>query len=577
MKNLLAITVLVALHGCDALTARMRAADGAAAYRGGKIDAAKLYGEAAQSAPRQPAIQLNLGFAELGIFQANPTSVAGQQAAKAAIAAFEQYLTLVPGEERARSYLIQTFIDAGQYEAALAYFKPEIERTPPSGEALATLSSIAAKTGHFAEAREWQHKRIAADPTNADARISLGVLLWDHLHTHPTIVGDERLQMADDGIASLKEAIRLKPNAPNAYTYTTLLFGERAVGQKLDQKARRPDSSAAIREASRSEEQGRHRSEADHGCETGEDNDSQSHPKKGQALMASLSLIPNHPRISAWLHWRPWRLKLPEPFPHRSVETLASWRPIIPEPSPHRSPNWRRALMASGFAAFDDAPARPGRRRLAVVSVAAHVLFGVGLFIASIPASREEIAPPTLSLTFLSAAPPPPPPPPPTRRQLEAQDPADQDRSEADRDQARRAEQRDAQKKTAAARTTRRRPSRRCRRRRQRWRGRWRRGRRDCTGTDGPKMVLSFTLAAQQLTHPDPHLPDWFLNQHPAQTVKGTYKVCIGTDGKIASVTTMVGIGGVDDIVSDHIRKEWTYKPQPVPVRTASVVVFKIK
>lgn len=225
------------LSGCDALSARMRAKDGVKAYRAGQLpEAAKLFAEAASLAPNNASIQLNLGFAELGRFQAAPTSVTGQQAAKTAITAFQRYLQIVPNEERARSYLIQTFIDAGQYQAALEYFRPEIERTPPSGEALATVGSIAAKTGHFAEARDFYKKRVAAEPNNVDARLSLAVLLWDHLHTHPTLVGEERQKMADEGISELKEAMRIKPDAPNAYTYTTLLLAQRAQGASLEQK-----------------------------------------------------------------------------------------------------------------------------------------------------------------------------------------------------------------------------------------------------------------------------------------------------------------------------------------------------
>src|SRR5262249_52364012 len=74
----------------------------------------------------------------------------------------------------------------------------------------------------------------AAEPDNADARLALGVLLWDHLHTHKEIEGATRAQMADEGIATLKDSIRLKPNSPNAYSYTTMLFAERALAAKDD-------------------------------------------------------------------------------------------------------------------------------------------------------------------------------------------------------------------------------------------------------------------------------------------------------------------------------------------------------
>src|SRR5207248_1701836 len=91
-----------------------------------------------------------------------------------------------------------------------------------------------------------------------------------------------------------------------------------------------------------------------------------------------------------------------------------------------------------------------------------------------------------------------------------------------------------------------------------------------------PKMVASITLMAQQISHPDPHLPDYFRNQHPNQTVRGVYKVCLRTDGRISDVYPLTSIPGMDSLVIEQIKSGWVYKPQPVPVCTASVILFKI-
>ena len=91
-----------------------------------------------------------------------------------------------------------------------------------------------------------------------------------------------------------------------------------------------------------------------------------------------------------------------------------------------------------------------------------------------------------------------------------------------------------------------------------------------------PKMVASITLMAQQLSHPDPHLPDWFRNQHANQVVRGVYKVCLRQDGHVGDVFPMTSIPGMDQTVIEQIKSGWVYKPQPVPVCTASVIIFKI-
>src|SRR5262249_12347262 len=151
---------------------------------------------------------------------------------------FEDYLKLKPNEERAKSYLVQTFVDTGRYEDAAAYFKPMVDKSPPDSEALSTLGTIAAKTGKFDEARAWYGRRTEADPENADARLALGVLIWDRLHSHIEIVGPARIELADAALKELAEAIRLKPKGPNAYTYTNLVYRERSLAALNDDQKR---------------------------------------------------------------------------------------------------------------------------------------------------------------------------------------------------------------------------------------------------------------------------------------------------------------------------------------------------
>jgi tetratricopeptide (TPR) repeat protein len=227
--------------GCDSLKARMQAQEAVDLYHRGLIsDAAAKFESAEKLDPYIPTIQLNLGFAQLALYQANPKGDDGAKAAAKAITAFERYLSLKPDEERARSYLIQTFVDTGHYDEAVSYFKPNVEKNPPDGEALATLGTIASKTGRFEDAKKWYQKRIDTEPQNADARLALGVLIWDYLHNHAEVVGTERITIADQALVHLNEAIKLKPKAPNPYTYANLVYRERAAGQLTDD-AKRPD------------------------------------------------------------------------------------------------------------------------------------------------------------------------------------------------------------------------------------------------------------------------------------------------------------------------------------------------
>jgi tetratricopeptide (TPR) repeat protein len=234
-----AAPLLLASAGCDSLSARMKAQEAVNLYHRGMLaEAASMFEDAEKLDPYIPTIQLDLGFAELALYQANPRSKDGAAAAAKALTAFERYLSLRPAEERAKSYLIQTFVDTGHYDEAVAFFKPAVEKTPPEGEALATLGTIASKTGRYEDAKGWYEKRIAAEPQNADARLALGVLIWDYLHNHAEVVGQQRIATADTALTHLNEAIKLKPNAPNSYTYANLVYRERASGETTDDAKR---------------------------------------------------------------------------------------------------------------------------------------------------------------------------------------------------------------------------------------------------------------------------------------------------------------------------------------------------
>lgn len=231
--------IVAASTGCDSLKARMTAGDAANLWHEGKLEESiAKYQEAAKYDPNIATIQLNLGFANLALYQQNPKGVAGNNAANAAVDAFEAFLKIKPGDERASQYLVQTFVDTSRYDAAVQYFQPQVAKNDPA--AFDTLGLIASKTSRYDDAKNWYGKRVAADPNNPDAKLALGVLIWSNLHDHKEITGDARKQQADEGINVLKQAIEQAPKAPNAYTYANLLYRERSEADLTDDE-KRPD------------------------------------------------------------------------------------------------------------------------------------------------------------------------------------------------------------------------------------------------------------------------------------------------------------------------------------------------
>lgn len=245
MRKTLLVAALFLLSGCDALGARFRAREGVDLYRQGDFGAAATkFEEAGRLDPNVPTLFLNAGTANLALFRSvGGKSPAGQSAATNTIRAYQQYLDRKPDDQRVRAALVQTFVETGRYEDAVVFFRPQVEKKDI--EAFATLATIAAKCGKPEEAQGWHQRRIDAAPSKPEGYLALGVFLWQELHDHASWAHDQRKAKADVALNALKRAIELSPAAPNAYTYTNLVYRELAASEPADDGKRRALEEAA--------------------------------------------------------------------------------------------------------------------------------------------------------------------------------------------------------------------------------------------------------------------------------------------------------------------------------------------
>jgi periplasmic protein TonB len=92
-----------------------------------------------------------------------------------------------------------------------------------------------------------------------------------------------------------------------------------------------------------------------------------------------------------------------------------------------------------------------------------------------------------------------------------------------------------------------------------------------------PKVVPSFVIDRERMSSPDPKLPDELATRYAGQSVKGTYRICIDTEGNVLAVTVVNSIPGADEQIVGHLKQTWKYKPQPVPVCTVRNFVFNVR
>jgi tetratricopeptide (TPR) repeat protein len=234
---LLVSLALIALSGCEAVSARRKIQKGNKLYYDKQYaESIKLYDEALRSRPELDIGWYNLGLAHIALFQPGMKSDSNEEHAQGAIAAFKKYMELVPDDKQARDYLLSTYIDSGHYEGALAYFEDQLAKNPTDVEALAQLAQISSQAGKFDDAVKWHKKRVAIETSidgKADAEYAIGVLQWKRLNNHPEVVREERLKIADEGLNALMEADKLRPNHGPTLSYANLMYRERALSHEV--------------------------------------------------------------------------------------------------------------------------------------------------------------------------------------------------------------------------------------------------------------------------------------------------------------------------------------------------------
>lgn len=90
------------------------------------------------------------------------------------------------------------------------------------------------------------------------------------------------------------------------------------------------------------------------------------------------------------------------------------------------------------------------------------------------------------------------------------------------------------------------------------------------------KLIPSFVLDRERIRAPEPRVPEDFARAHAKQTLYATYRICVGVDGKVTGASVVSSLGGGDEAILAQIARDWLYKPQPVPVCSVRVFVFKI-
>lgn len=191
---------------------------------------------------------------------------------------FQQAVQLDPTLTTARLYLataysqqvipnLQTPENLKNANMAIQSFQYVLDKDAKNVNALKGIASLYLNTQQFEKAKEYQHKVLDVDPSDAAAEYTIGVIDWTQayknaipvrqslgLHDNGDPIKDKKAcadlaekngPIIQDGIDALNKAMQLKPNYDEAMAYVNLLYRRKADIECGDDDARKADIATA--------------------------------------------------------------------------------------------------------------------------------------------------------------------------------------------------------------------------------------------------------------------------------------------------------------------------------------------
>lgn len=255
VRCLLLVAVAGLLGGCSELRARSHARDGNAHFKEGDYAAAvREYEAADRIRPDLPPVVLNKGLACRQLMAPGARSAENQRAADCALAAFSRLKRIVPSDPRGDQLYVQTLFDAERYETLAKMYQEQLRAKPTDTGSINGLIQVYSRWDRWQDALEWTKRRADMQPGDGEAQYAVGVFIWNVLFqkggsgerasydprpdaknqklpppfTEKDIVGQERIRLAEEGIAYLQKALALRPKYREAMTYLNLLYRQKS-------------------------------------------------------------------------------------------------------------------------------------------------------------------------------------------------------------------------------------------------------------------------------------------------------------------------------------------------------------
>ncbi len=221
--------VLFSAAGCSKFTARVELNKGNALYAEEEYqEALTHYERGLELDPKATFAWRSVGLSALALYRPGDESPANKEFGKKAIQAFENYLSdpEFAADEKVRDYLLTTYVNAEEYDRALAYIDEEEKAKGANPKYTKTKINILSKAEQYDKVSDLAMNYKGED--QAEVLYTLGVTAWDESYNDPKWALADREKIVDKGLAAVDKALQIKPDYFEAMAYYNLLYREKA-------------------------------------------------------------------------------------------------------------------------------------------------------------------------------------------------------------------------------------------------------------------------------------------------------------------------------------------------------------
>lgn len=227
---LLALLLLTApvLSGCNKVRARVELKKGNAFYQQESYaKALPTFQKGIELDPGATFAWRSVALSALALYRPGDASKQNRDYERIAIEAFEKYLEDYPDDARAHEYLLTMYVNSKQYDKAMTYIDTQIAAQPEKrGELEAMKVSILTQSGELEKAAELAQR--APVDRRPEMLYSVGVSAWDKVRNDTALDNAGREKLVDLGLASMDQALKLRPEYFEAMVYYNLLYRQKA-------------------------------------------------------------------------------------------------------------------------------------------------------------------------------------------------------------------------------------------------------------------------------------------------------------------------------------------------------------